>query len=77
MTQTKEILKALCLEYQLGIPIPRNAQECVDLANMVLQSAMLEFVPNDRIIQSNIGAMTQNGVKVSIGFEDSGEGGDE
>ena len=67
--EIKDFLKALCLEYQLGNPTPRTAQECVDLANSVLQSAMMEFVPNDRIVQSSIGVATQNGFKVNLSFE--------
>lgn len=66
----KEILKALCIEFQLGYPQPRNAQECVDLANSVMQSAMLEFA-NDRIMQSSIGVATQNGFKISLQFAES------
>jgi hypothetical protein len=66
-TSVKDLLKALCLEYQLGYPQPRNAQECVDLANSVLQSSMLEFA-QDRIVQSSIGVSTQNGFKVNLQF---------
>ena len=69
VNEVKDFLKALCMEYQLGYPMPRTAQECVDLANSVLQSAMLEFVPNDRITQSSINVGTQNGFRVAISFE--------
>ena len=69
MTQQsiKDLLKALCMEFQLGYPQPRSSQECVDLANSVMQSSMLEFA-NDRIVQSNIGIATQNGFKVTLQF---------
>jgi len=65
---TKEIIKALCMEYQLGFPQPRNAQECLDLANSLLQNAMLEFC-EDRIVQSNLGIVTQEGFRISLAFE--------
>jgi hypothetical protein len=68
----KELIKALCIEFQSGYPQPRNAQECIDVANSVLQSAMLEFV-NDRVVQSSIGVATQNGFRINLAFTDEGE----
>ena len=71
-TSVKDLLRTLCQEFQLGYPQPRNAQECVDLANSVLQGAMLEF-GTDRVVQSNIGVATQNGFRVNLAFTEDTE----
>lgn len=63
----KELVRALCTEFQLDFPQPRNGQECIDLSNQLLQACMLEFA-NDRILKSTIGIQTEGGFGINLSF---------
>lgn len=63
----KEIIKALCTELQTGFSEPRNAQECVDLTNAIMQNAFIMF-SKDSIVQSTIGVETEQGFRLSLTY---------
>jgi hypothetical protein len=64
----KEIIKALCTELQTGFSEPRNAQECMDLTNAIMQNAFMMF-SKDSVVQSTIGVETAQGFRLSLTYQ--------